>query len=126
MTLPDTTIRDKLATDLTAALDDHIVEWCCADHPPALEGVLDATVPADRLLAKGWRPPARVITSVEEAEALPRHSIVLVLSPVPRAFARDFGGWYVAGPIRERLSTVGVIAGETAILLWQPEVGTDD
>ena len=36
---------------------------------------------ADHLLAQGWRPPMRVIETVEELEALPVGSVVLDTGP---------------------------------------------
>lgn len=33
---------------------------------------------ADRVLAAGWRPPAQVITTAAELDALPRWSIVVI------------------------------------------------
>lgn len=68
--MSDNAIRDQLAGDLTTVLGGHLVTYCCDDHPPVLEGTLDAAAVADRLLAAGWRPPARVITTAEDLDAL--------------------------------------------------------
>ncbi|WP_306365351.1 hypothetical protein [Nocardia sp. CC227C] len=90
---------------------------------------LDLKVPTDLLAAllreavtfAGWRPPARVVETAEAADALPSCSVLLVLSPVPRAFAKDAAGWYAAGPIRERLTAAEVLGSDTALLLWEPK-----
>lgn len=119
--MSDNTTRDQLAADLTAALGDYIVEWCCADHPPVLEGVLEPSIPADRLLAKGWRPPARVIETAEDLDALPNESAIVI----DRIAFQKFGGWWHSGREATPLHSeqlIDLYDGATATLLWQPEV----
>jgi hypothetical protein len=63
---------------------------------------------ADAILAAGWRPPARTVSTVEELEALPVRSVVrerdtgtlLGIETVPGVFEKfpnDLGWFCVAG-----------------------------
>lgn len=52
---------------------------------------------ADAVIAAGWRPPARVIETVEELDALPDGSIILGglrLGTNQRAIQRSRIGWW--------------------------------
>lgn len=62
--MSDTTPRDRLGLTISAYRRNAEVAW---DDDLRL---------ADHLLNLGWRPPARVVTTVEELDALPVGSIV--------------------------------------------------
>ncbi|MGV9818401.1 hypothetical protein [Nocardia xishanensis] len=76
--MPDNTIRDQLAADVREALAENLVTCCDeCDAMPMLEGNLDAEQVADRLLARGVRPPARRIETPTDLDALPGRAIVV-------------------------------------------------
>ena len=62
--MSDTTVRDRLAQIIYDVLDPQYGDFNMPD---------DA---ATAILAAGWRPPARVVTTVEELDALPVGSVV--------------------------------------------------
>lgn len=66
--MPDSTARDQLAD---------LIEWAETDYATRPTTVPRADATAAAILAAGWRPPARTITTVEEAEALPEGTVVL-------------------------------------------------
>lgn len=65
--------RDELADLIEDAVDDAI--YNAADAPPSLTGIV-ATRAADAVLGAGWRPPARLVYTVEELDALPEGSVI--------------------------------------------------
>ena len=62
--MSDTTLRDQLAQIIYDTLNWQYGDFNMPDD--AAEAILDA----------GWRPPARVVTTVEELDGLPVGSIV--------------------------------------------------
>jgi hypothetical protein len=75
--MSDTTARDQLAGELLGVLavasnfPQHAqVRLLGQDMRPLAEKCSDA------ILAAGWRPPARVVTTVEERDALPRGTVL--------------------------------------------------
>lgn len=63
--MSDPTPRDQLAQIIYDTLNGQYGDFCMPD---------DA---ADAILAAGWRPPARVVTTVEELDALPDRSVIV-------------------------------------------------
>ena len=63
--MPDTTARDQLAQIIYNVVDPQYGDFCTP---------IDA---ADAILAAGFRPPARTVTTVEEVNALPDRSVVV-------------------------------------------------
>ena len=87
---------------------------------------------ADHLLAQGWRPPVRVIETVEELEALPVGSVVLdtgperQLSNAPVVLCKTgWGDWQNLGddPLRRWWSKeiIPVAKGNVLLCVWEPE-----
>ena len=67
-----TEARDRLAQIINEYMGADVPETVADKHEP-----VDADyATADAILAAGWRPPARVVTTVEELDALPVGSIV--------------------------------------------------
>ena len=62
--MSDTTPRDQLAQIIYDTLNGQYGDFTMPD---------DA---ADEIIRAGWRPPARIVTTVEELDALPVGSIV--------------------------------------------------
>ena len=75
---------------------------------------------AEAILAAGWRPPARVVTTVKELDALPRQTIIR--SADGWAWQRDNhnGFWYTIAS--EDDSTPGDFAYPLTVL-YEPEEG---
>ena len=93
-TMSDTTPRDQLAELVTKSpvndegdtLDDSY--W---DVMPKAEMIADA------IIAAGWRPPVRVVTTVEELDALPEGSVIM--EDGGRAYLKTgLGVWEPDGP----------------------------
>ena len=82
---------------------------------------------ADHLLAQGWRPPARTVSTVEELDALAVGSVVVEgdhgtpddtgmgFNTMPGVFHRFPDGWYVVAGYGPRYVPL------PAIVLWEPE-----
>ena len=92
--MSDTTPRDQLAelvakspvNDEGDTLDDSY--W---DVMPKVEMIADA------IIAAGWRPPVRVVTTVEELDALPEGSVIM--EDGGRAYLKTgLGVWEPDGP----------------------------
>ena len=64
--------RDELADLINEFMESDVPESVPDKHEPL--GIDYAA--ADAILAAGWRPPARTVTTVEELDALPVGSIV--------------------------------------------------
>lgn len=86
--------------------------WDCTDedgesrHPIAddLAAAADmANVAMETIEARGWRPPARVITDPAEADALPMGSVALVPTGVAHTdvmpWTRSRSGWWAGGSV---------------------------
>lgn len=124
--------RDQLAADLVTALDDNLVPYCCDDHPKVLEGALDADTVADRLLAAGWRPPARVIETVEQLDTLGYPCVIREVPHADEPMTDDFYpqmwemglqvGWCRAGAMFRVKDCTPALPVE---VLVEPEVSTD-
>lgn len=79
--MSDTTPRDQLAQIIERALRNM---W-----DDTTEYAKDV---ADEIQEAGWRPPARVVTTVEEAEALPWRTVIRDSAGVVAELV--FGLWY--------------------------------
>jgi len=113
--MSDTTARDQLAGELLGVLavvsnfPQHAqVRLLGQDMRPLAEKCSDA------ILAAGWRPPARVVTTVDELDALPELAVIRDREGIVAEFA--FGMWF---------SSDGRVFGLRlpATVLWEPEEG---
>lgn len=128
--MSDTTVRDQLAGELLGVLavasnfPQHAqVRLLGQDMRPLAEKCSDA------ILAAGWRPPARTITTVEELDALAVGAVIMEgdhgtpddtgwgFKTMPGVFHRFPDGWYVVAGIGERAPDL------PATVLWEPEEG---
>lgn len=68
--MSDTEARDQLAD---------LIEWAETDTYATSQpdGMARTTILADAILAAGFRPPARTVTTVEELDALPDRSVIV-------------------------------------------------
>ena len=117
--MSDTTPRDQLA----ALLAD--------DWNPDRDLVLTAMFRdyAQTILDAGWRPPARVVTTVEDLDALAVGTVVMEgdhgtpddtgwgFKMMPGVFHRFTVGWLVVAGLWERVPDLPVT------VLWEPEEG---
>ena len=113
--MSDTTPRDQLAEIIEDISSD---EW---------RG--DWISVADAILAAGFRPPARVVTTVEELDALAVGTVVMEgdhgtpddtgwgFKTMPGVFHRFPEGWHVVSGVGERVPDL------PATVLWEPEEG---
>lgn len=68
----DATPRDRLAQIINEHMEADVPETVADKHEP-----VDADYAmADAIIAAGWRPPARVVTTVEGLDALPARRII--------------------------------------------------
>ena len=82
---------------------------------------------ADELIERGWRPPARVVTTVQELDALPVGAIIMEgdhgtpddtgwgFKTMPGVFHRFPEGWHVVSGIGERAPDL------PATVLYEPK-----
>lgn len=109
--------------DLAKAVDSCC--WCPYD-PPSTDEIVDA------VLAAGWRPPARTITSADELDALPVGTVLVEgghatpdevvfggLMTMPGVFHRFPDGWHVVAGHGARPVPL------PAIVLWEPGDGDE-
>ena len=103
---------------------------CGMDYPSSdyLEFVSTGRL-ADAIIAAGWRPPARTVTTVEELDALAVGTVVMEgdhgtpddtgwgFKMMPGAFHRFTRGWHVVAGLGERVPDLPVT------VLWEPEEG---
>lgn len=85
---------------------------------------------ADVMLAAGWRPPARVIETAEQLDAMPpgsivKHSPCRASGRAECVWAMEHSWWYgntTLTPHRSReLLEIHCEDGETLTVLWEPE-----
>lgn len=102
--MSDTEARDRLAQIIDRGM--------CPETPDDVRSTEDAI--ADAVLAAGWRPPARVATTVEELDALPELAVIRDSEGTVAELA--FGMWF---------SSDGRVFGLRlpATVLWEPEEG---
>ena len=117
--MSDTTARDQLAelvaktpvNDEGDTLDDSY--W---DVMPKAEMIADA------ILAAGWRPPARTVTTVEEVEALADMTVVLESGLNWRFVSRKLdNNYWLSDGIEDAFPSMGI--GLPATVLYEPEEG---
>ena len=113
--MSDTTDRDRLGLTISAYRRNAEVAW---DEDMRL---------ADHLLNLGWRPPARVVTTVEELDALAVGTVVMEgdhgtpddtgwgFKTMPGVFHRFPEGWHVVAGHGQRVPDL------PATVLWTPE-----
>ena len=114
--MSDTTLRDRLGLIISAYRRNAEVAW---DEDLRL---------ADHLLNLGWRPPARVVSTVEEAEALAHTSIirtargefVLLGKWYSRWTQANEICWYIFGTEND---VYPLPEDFPATVLWEPEEG---
>lgn len=113
--MSDTTPRDQLAQICSLIMDGHY------DDPDD-----DAYALAEEIISRGWRPPARVVTTVEELDALPWRTVIREIGTGPRGFIRGF--------ISEKDDDLWMATGSDllcpssdiwlpAVILYEPEEG---
>ena len=94
--------------------------------------IVGAREAAQAVIDAGWRPPMRVISTVEELEALPVGSVVLdtgperQLSNAPVVLCKTgWGDWQNLGddPLRRWWSKeiIPVAKGNVLLCVWEPE-----
>ena len=107
--MSDMTTRDQLAQIIYDTLNGQYGDFNMPD---------DA---ADKIIAAGWRPPARTIATVEELDALPEGTVIR--SADGWAWQRDNhnGFWYTIAS--EDDSTPGDFAYYPLTVLYEPEEG---
>ena len=77
---------------------------------------------ADTILAAGWRPPARVVGTVEELDALPENAIVLDVLGTPHVHSGHMwieGGFYM--PDARTAEDMFRDVGHEFPVVWEPE-----
>jgi len=79
--------------------------------------LLSAESVTERILAAGWRPPARKIETVEELDALPEGSIVRDSWGI--TLTKDYESWY------RTLADDPDEVELPAIVLWEPGDGDE-
>lgn len=131
--MPDTTARDQLAGELLGVLavassfpERAQVRLIGQDMRQLAERCADA------IIAAGWRPPVRTVTTVEGLDALAVGTVVvegdhttpddtgLGFSVVPGVFHRFPNGWYVVAGHGPRDIPLPVT------VLWTPEEGVGE
>lgn len=109
--MTDTTPRDKLAQIIERALRNM---W-----DDTTEYAKDV---ADEIQEAGWRPPARVVTTVEEVEALADMTVVLESGRNWCFVSRKLGNnYWLADGIEDAFPSVDI--GLPATVLYEPEEG---
>lgn len=72
-----------------------------------------------RVLAAGWRPPARIVSTVEELDALPWGSVVM--DQCGNTYQRAGAGWHFAmGPVASNSTDVSEFS--PVVVLHEGEV----
>jgi hypothetical protein len=86
-----------------------------------------AAADADYLIERGWRPPAQVIESAEEWEAVPPGAVVVTTRGHGRAWVRLETGNWTNGPSCYATKTLLRAHGPRATVVWSPteKAGTD-
>ena len=121
----DATARDSLAGELLSVLavasnlpERAQVRLLGQDMRPLAEKCATA------ILAAGWRPPARVVTTVEELDALVAHTVVRYCTRygwgTAEKAARD--RWWPVGDAAY-ITNTQVLHYGPATVLWEPEEG---
>lgn len=121
--MSDTTPREKLAQKIAEALNvDHAPDGTVtrADAFFWDASLSDAKAAVEVMIRAGWRPPARVVTTVEEAEALQDGTLIV---------DRDGDGGQVCDH-HVRYPENDIVSASAAInrygpltVLWEPEEG---
>ena len=113
--MSDTTARDQLADIISRVATFEEGSWALPEDV------------ADAIIAAGWRPPARVVTTVEELDALAMGTVIMEgdhgtpddtgwgFKTMPGVFHRFPDGWHVVAGIGEHASDL------PATVLWEPE-----
>ena len=115
------TPRDQLADVITRTenLTDEEGSWALPEKC------------SEAILAAGWRPPARVVTTVEELDALAVGSIIMEgdhgtpddtgwgFKTMPGVFHRFPEGWHVVAGIGERAPAL------PATVIYEPKEGSE-
>ena len=124
--MSDRTPRDQLAQIINEYMEADVPETVADKHEPveADYGVADA------IIAAGWRPPARVVTTVEELEALPKGTVlarVFTDGSGPNCYVNSTDGWrasfeQVVAPSVSSVDQVGNYLGPLTVL-YEPEEG---
>lgn len=120
--MSDTTPRDKLAED---------IGWLLLQRPhpemPSLnetEAAVTGACVAGAMAGLGWRPPARVVTTVEELDALVAHTVVRYCTRYGWGTAEKVAcdRWWPAGVV-VYLTNTQVLRHGPATVLYEPEEG---
>lgn len=119
--MSDTTPRDQLIellySQTHAPMSTHSqADGSCTECPWPTHHLPPEEL-ADRLLEVGWRPPARVVTTVEELNALPDGTVIR--DSIEYVAESLHGMWYVTGGGRHS----GTELAPPATVLWEPEEG---
>ena len=119
--MSDTEARDQLAQIINEHMEADVPETVADKHEPVDADYAMATA----ILAAGWRPPARTVTTVEEVDALPDRSVVVAAN---RTALQCVGSmqpyWYgnVWCDAESRWWGSGDVT-LPATVLWEPEEG---
>ncbi len=101
--------------DLAALINDTEDQWAWEEGDGSVEAMAGA------ILAAGWRPPARTVTTAAELDALPKGTVVLVTG-TREAWQKSFGEWWP--PASEHSWSAQNVIKEPGrlVVLWEPEV----
>ena len=116
--MSDTTVRDQLAQIINEHMEADVPETVADKHEPV---DVDYAM-AEAILAAGFRPPARIVTTVEEVEALADMTVVLESGRDWCFVSRKLGNnYWLADGIEDAFPSVGI--GLPATVLYEPEEG---
>ena len=112
--MSDTEARDLLAQIINEYMEADVPETVADKHEP-----VDADYAmADAILAAGWLPPARTVTTVEQLDALPVGSIVRDDERAALDEKWDDNLWAEVG-YEYTFSSISIHTPVT--VLWEPE-----
>ena len=114
--MSDTTPRDQLAQIINEHMEADVPETVADKHEP-----VDADYAmSDAIIAAGWRPPARTVTTVEELDALPDMTVILEIGRNWRFVFRKLGdNYWVADGIEDAYPAMDIKLPAT--VLYEPE-----
>ena len=111
--MSDTTDRDQLAELLAD-------NWN-PDRDPILTAMFRDY--AQTILVEGWRPPARTVTTVQELDALPEGTVVIVAGePYVRTFYFWIEGGYMS-PWERSSEEMLRDVGDVFTVIYEPKEG---
>jgi hypothetical protein len=78
---------------------------------------------AGKVIAEGWRPPARRIETAEELDALPVDTVIRWADTVEQHIG---SGWWITPGTDDHSHSeqiIDVAEGNEIVVLWEPEAG---